>query len=65
MISWAVIGCGAVLSVLLAAGLTAIPKPRQASVIVTAAVAPDSAHWPGTRSCTPRTERTSSPTRHW
>jgi hypothetical protein len=39
MISWAVMGYGAALSVLLAAALTAVPKPRQASVIVTAAVA--------------------------
>src|SRR5437764_15160244 len=39
MISWAVMGYGAVLSVLLAAVLTAIPKPRQAKVIATAAVA--------------------------
>src|SRR5262249_3129794 len=39
MISWAVIGYGAALSVLVAAALTAIPKPRQTPVIVTAAVA--------------------------
>ena len=37
MISWAVIGYGAALSVLLAAVLTAIPKP-QPTVIATAAV---------------------------
>jgi hypothetical protein len=39
MISWAVMGYGAALSVLLAAALTAIPKPRQPRVIATAAVA--------------------------
>jgi hypothetical protein len=39
MISWAVMGYGAALSVLVAAALTAIPKPRQAKVIATAAVA--------------------------
>src|SRR5258705_12263950 len=39
MISWAVMGYGAALSVLVAAALTAIPKPRQTTVIVTAAVA--------------------------
>ena len=38
MISWAVVGYGAALSVLLAAVLTAIPKPRQTKVIATAAV---------------------------
>ncbi len=39
MISWAVMGYGAALSVLVAAALTAIPKPRQTAVIVTAAIA--------------------------
>jgi hypothetical protein len=39
MISWAVMGYGAALSVVLAAVLTTIPKPRQIPVIATAAVA--------------------------
>ena len=39
MISWAAMGYGTALSVLVAAALTAIPKPRQASVIATAAIA--------------------------
>ena len=38
MISWATIGYGAALSALLAAVLTAIPKPRRGAVIATAAV---------------------------
>jgi hypothetical protein len=37
MISWAVMGYGAALSVLLVPALTAIPKPRQPRMIATAA----------------------------